>query len=91
MSTNTILNGLQWADSCSPGTTQWCEVEAPDGRYHADARFPSLPGQGRGAVGRFERPLLPIFAAAILGGIGRPYGAIAGGLVIARTHMALER
>lgn len=26
--------------------------------------------------------LLPIFAAAILGGIGRPYGAIAGGLVI---------
>lgn len=33
MSTNTILNGLQWADSCSPGTTQWCEVEAPDGRW----------------------------------------------------------
>jgi len=28
------------------------------------------------------RLLLPIFAAAILGGIGRPYGAIAGGLVI---------
>ena len=26
--------------------------------------------------------LLPIFAAAILGGIGRPYGAMAGGLVI---------
>lgn len=26
--------------------------------------------------------LLPIFAAAILGGIGRPYGAVAGGLVI---------
>ncbi len=26
--------------------------------------------------------LLPMFAAAILGGIGRPYGAIAGGLVI---------
>ncbi|MFO1056411.1 MAG: branched-chain amino acid ABC transporter permease [Dongiaceae bacterium] len=26
--------------------------------------------------------LLPVFAAAILGGIGRPYGAIAGGLVI---------
>lgn len=26
--------------------------------------------------------LLPIFAAAILGGIGKPYGAIAGGLVI---------
>ena len=26
--------------------------------------------------------LLPIFAAAILGGIGRPYGAIAGGLII---------
>lgn len=26
--------------------------------------------------------LLPIFAAAILGGIGRPYGAIAGGMVI---------
>lgn len=26
--------------------------------------------------------LLPIFAAAILGGIGRPYGAIAGGFVI---------
>ena len=28
------------------------------------------------------RVLLPIFAAAILGGIGSPYGAIAGGLVI---------
>ncbi len=28
------------------------------------------------------RVLLPIFAAAILGGIGRPYGAIAGALVI---------
>lgn len=28
------------------------------------------------------RVLLPIFAAAILGGIGKPYGAIAGGLVI---------
>jgi branched-chain amino acid transport system permease protein len=26
--------------------------------------------------------LLPIFAAAILGGIGKPYGAIAGGLII---------
>ncbi len=26
--------------------------------------------------------LLPVFAAAILGGIGKPYGAIAGGLVI---------
>src|SRR5262249_20636328 len=26
--------------------------------------------------------LLPLFAAAILGGIGRPYGAIAGGMVI---------
>jgi len=26
--------------------------------------------------------LLPIFAAAILGGIGSPYGAVAGGLVI---------
>ena len=26
--------------------------------------------------------LLPVFAAAILGGIGRPYGAMAGGLVI---------
>lgn len=26
--------------------------------------------------------MLPVFAAAILGGIGRPYGAIAGGLVI---------
>ena len=26
--------------------------------------------------------LLPIFAAALLGGIGRPYGAMAGGLVI---------
>ena len=26
--------------------------------------------------------LLPIFAAAIVGGIGRPYGAIAGGLII---------
>ncbi len=28
------------------------------------------------------RVLLPIFAAALLGGIGRPYGAMAGGLVI---------
>jgi branched-chain amino acid transport system permease protein/neutral amino acid transport system permease protein len=28
------------------------------------------------------RILLPIFAATILGGIGSPYGAIAGGLVI---------
>ncbi len=27
--------------------------------------------------------LLPLFAAAILGGIGKPYGAVAGGLVIA--------
>ena len=26
--------------------------------------------------------LLPIFASALLGGIGRPYGAMAGGLVI---------
>jgi branched-subunit amino acid ABC-type transport system permease component len=26
--------------------------------------------------------LLPVFAAAILGGLGRPYGAIAGGMVI---------
>jgi branched-chain amino acid transport system permease protein len=26
--------------------------------------------------------LLPLFAAAILGGIGKPYGAIVGGLVI---------
>ncbi len=26
--------------------------------------------------------LLPVFAAAILGGVGRPYGAIAGGMVI---------
>ncbi len=29
----TILNSLQWQDSCSPGTTQWCEVQAPDGRW----------------------------------------------------------
>lgn len=29
--------------------------------------------------------LLPVFAAAILGGIGRPYGAIAGGYVIGIT------
>ncbi len=28
------------------------------------------------------RLLLPVFAAAILGGIGKPYGAIAGGMVI---------
>ena len=28
------------------------------------------------------RLLLPIFAAAILGGIGRPFGAIAGGLIL---------
>ena len=26
--------------------------------------------------------LLPMFAAAILGGVGKPYGAMAGGLVI---------
>ena len=26
--------------------------------------------------------LLPVFASAILGGIGRPYGAMAGGLMI---------
>ena len=26
--------------------------------------------------------LLPVFASALLGGIGRPYGAMAGGLVI---------
>jgi branched-chain amino acid transport system permease protein/neutral amino acid transport system permease protein len=26
--------------------------------------------------------LLPVFAAAILGGIGKPYGAIAGGFII---------
>ncbi len=30
--------------------------------------------------------LLPVFAAAILGGIGRPYGAIVGGLVIGITE-----
>lgn len=30
--------------------------------------------------------LLPVFAAAILGGIGRPYGAIAGGMVIGITQ-----
>ncbi len=30
--------------------------------------------------------LLPIFAAAILGGIGRPYGAMAGGLVLGLTQ-----
>jgi branched-chain amino acid transport system permease protein len=28
------------------------------------------------------RMLLPMFAAAILGGIGKPYGAVFGGLVI---------
>ena len=28
------------------------------------------------------RMLLPMFAAAILGGIGRPFGAVVGGLVI---------
>ena len=28
------------------------------------------------------RMLLPMFAAAILGGIGKPYGAVLGGLVI---------
>ena len=26
--------------------------------------------------------LLPVFAAAILGGIGKPYGAIAGGMTV---------
>ena len=30
--------------------------------------------------------LLPLFAAAVLGGIGRPYGAIAGGLAIGLTQ-----
>ncbi len=29
--------------------------------------------------------LLPVFAAAILGGIGRPYGAIAGGMLVGIT------
>lgn len=27
------LNSLQWQDSCTPGTTAWVEVEAPDGRW----------------------------------------------------------
>jgi branched-chain amino acid transport system permease protein len=30
--------------------------------------------------------LLPIFAAAILGGIGQPYGAVAGGLIVGFTE-----
>ena len=30
--------------------------------------------------------LLPIFAAVILGGIGSPYGAMAGGLIIGMTQ-----
>jgi branched-subunit amino acid ABC-type transport system permease component len=30
--------------------------------------------------------LLPLFAAAVLGGIGRPYGAVAGGLAIGLTQ-----
>ncbi len=29
----TILNGLQWQDSCTPGITAWVEVEASDGRW----------------------------------------------------------
>ena len=29
----TILNTLQWQDSCNPGTVAWCEVQAPDGRW----------------------------------------------------------
>lgn len=41
--------------------------------FAMDTRLNTLLGWGL---------LLPIFAAAILGGIGRPYGAIAGGLVI---------
>jgi len=41
--------------------------------YAMDTRLNTVLGWGL---------LLPIFAAAILGGIGRPYGAIAGGLVI---------
>lgn len=28
-----ILNALQWQDSCVPGITHWVEVEAPDGRH----------------------------------------------------------
>jgi branched-chain amino acid transport system permease protein len=42
--------------------------------------FLGLDSQVRPAMG--WDLLLPIFAAAILGGLGRPYGAIAGGLVI---------
>jgi branched-chain amino acid transport system permease protein len=30
--------------------------------------------------------LLPMFASAILGGIGKPYGAVVGGLVIGITE-----
>jgi branched-chain amino acid transport system permease protein len=33
--------------------------------------------------------LLPVFAAAILGGIGQPYGAMAGGLVIGIAQEAV--
>ena len=33
--------------------------------------------------------LLPIFAAAIVGGIGQPFGAIAGGFVIAFSEVML--
>ena len=34
--------------------------------------------------------LLPVFAAAILGGLGKPYGAIAGGLVIGAMRRAVD-
>ncbi len=42
--------------------------------------FAGLDAQLHPVVG--WRLLLPVFAAAILGGIGRPYGAIAGGMII---------
>jgi branched-chain amino acid transport system permease protein/neutral amino acid transport system permease protein len=42
--------------------------------------FLAIDTQLRPEMGWFQ--LLPIFAAAILGGIGKPYGAIAGGYII---------
>ena len=32
--------------------------------------------------------LLPVFASALLGGIGKPYGAMAGGLIPTLTDLA---
>ena len=37
----------------------------------------------------FQQILLPIFASAILGGIGHPIGAVAGGFIVALSETAV--